>query len=78
MSKRLFEILDIMNQSDYENKTELVKVSNTMTYAYSARQGGIISMGVDKQTLMDLSIQKSIAILVVVDKEEYFKLKDEA
>lgn len=35
-------------------------------------------MGVDEETMMNIIIDKSIAILVVVDKEEYFKLKDEA
>lgn len=75
MEKRLFEVLDEMNQDDTKNNTRLVAVSNAFVSGNKVKQGAIISMGTTEQCLLDLLTDKYIALLLVVDKEEYFKRK---
>jgi len=74
--KRLFEVLDDMNQSDTENKTRLLQLSNAFVSGKTVRQGAVIEMGVEASCLVDILAQKSIPILLIVDKEDYFKRKD--
>jgi len=73
MAKRTFEILDEMNQEDTEKGTQMVVVSPYFVSAQTAKGGAHVTMGVDSKILMDLTTEKRIAILVLVDKEEYFK-----
>lgn len=76
MKKTIFEILDEMNLDDVINGTRLVGISNTLVSADKVKQGGKVSMGVDEKALYDLIDGKVLPILVLVDKEEYFKRKD--
>jgi len=77
MKKRLFEVFDIMNQNDSEKGTKTLSVSTSLVGTNKVRQGAIVQMGVDEETMMNLVTEKSIAILVVVDREEYSKLSKE-
>lgn len=60
-----------------------IKMSRTMVGARKVKAGGVVEMGVDNQTLMDLmngmlGEQTHYPILLVVNKEQYTKLlKDE-
>jgi len=74
--KRLFEVLDDMNQSDTENKTRLLQLSNAFVSGKTVSQGAVIEMGVEASCLVDILAKKSIPILLIVDKEDYFKRKD--
>lgn len=73
--KRLFQVLDEMNQADTENKTRTVAISNTMLRCKTVKAGGEITMGADNKSLVDLVSDKAIAILVVIDRAEYEKFK---
>ena len=77
MSKRMFQILDEMNQDDEKNKTRMVGVSTHFISADKVKQGAKISMGADELGLIDIVTEKVIPILVLVNKEEYFKRKKE-
>lgn len=72
MSKRLFQALDEMVTEDAKNETRLVAISSTLVSAEKVRQGCTVTVGADEQVLMDLMNDKAMAILVVVNKEEYF------
>ncbi len=77
MSKRLFQILDEMNMSDIENKTQMVSISNHLVEAKSCKAGGLITMGADHLRMQQLALgQNHIALLVIVDKKEYEKFKN--
>jgi len=71
----MFQILDEMNLQDVENNTRMVTLSNTFISADKVKQGAKISMGADEQCLFDLATEKFIPILILVDKDEYFKRK---
>lgn len=74
MSKRLFEVLDEMNQNDIKNNSRKLAIGNTLIGAEKVKQGGKITIGVDEQSVMEVIDGKSVAILVVVDYEEYNRL----
>ena len=69
----MFEILDEMNLDDVKDNTRLVAISNTLISADKVKQGAKISMGADEQVLYDLMNEKVIPVLILVDKDEYFK-----
>lgn len=72
MSKRTFQVLDEMNQQDAENGTKLVSVSPHFVSGNKVKQGAHITMGIHESALIDLMAETHIAILVVIDKKEYF------
>lgn len=71
MSKRLFEILDDMNQSDTNNGTQLVRISNIFLEGNKVKQGAIIAMGAEEKCLHDIMNDESIPLLIMVDRKEY-------
>lgn len=75
--KRLFQVLDEMNISDIEKGTRFVSVGSNFISADKIKQGSKISMGSDESAVMELMNDKVIPILLLVDKEEYFKLSGE-
>lgn len=77
MEKRLFEILDDMNQDDTKNNSRLVEVSSNFVSANKVKQGAIISMGTPEASLLNIVSGNKIAMLILVDKEEYFKRKNQ-
>ena len=73
MEKRMFLILDEMNQADEKNKTRMVEVGTEFIRADKVKQGASISMGMPESALFDLASGKKIAVLILLDQEEYFK-----
>lgn len=76
MKKRMFEILDEMNLDDVKNSTCLVRVSNALMSADKIKRGGKVVMGVDEQALMDLVADEVVPVLILVNKNEYFKRRE--
>ncbi|MCY1720197.1 hypothetical protein OU798_07575 [Prolixibacteraceae bacterium Z1-6] len=76
MQKRLFQILDEMNQSDIANGTRMVSISPNFISGDKVKQGAKICMGTDEAALMELFTHKSIPLLIIVNSEEYNRLKD--
>lgn len=72
--KRLFQVLDEMNVSDIENGTKLVSVSSNFISADKIKQGTKISMGSDDASLFEIMNEKVIPVLLLIDKETYFKM----
>lgn len=72
--KRLFQVLDEINVSDIENGTKLVSVSSNFISADKIKQGSKIAMGSDDSAVMELMTNKVIPVLLLIDKETYFKL----
>jgi len=77
MKKRTFQILDEMNQEDTKNNTQMVCVGTSLISADKVSGGCKISIGMPESILYDLMDDSRIAILVVVDKREYFKREKE-
>lgn len=78
MSKRLFQILDEMNVADEAGKTSFVGVNNAFVGAQKAKGGGHVTMGVPESVIMDLFLNKNkIPILLIIDKDEYDRIKNE-
>jgi len=75
--KRLFQVLDEMNVEDGKNKTSLVSVSPHFISADKVKQGAKICMGAEEHVIMDLWNEKSMAVLLIIDKAEYFKRTNE-
>lgn len=77
MSKRLLELLDEMNIEDGEKKTQLVAVSPNFISADKIKGGAKISMAVEEKFLYELMNDKYMPILLLIDKNEYFKRLEE-
>ena len=69
----MFQILDEINQQDTENGTRLCAIGTTFISADKVKQGTKIAMGMDEKALWDIVNEKVIPIIILVDKEEYFK-----
>lgn len=74
--KRLFQVLDEMNQHDTENKTALIGLCNQLISGDKVKGGAKISMGAPEGALHDIMSGKTIPILLLINKEEYFKRKE--
>lgn len=75
MKKRLFQILDEMNQHDVENNTSLVGVCPDLISADKIKQGTKVAMGVPGNAVFEIMNGKVIPILLLIDSEEYEKRK---
>lgn len=75
MSKRLFQILDEMNVADGENKTAHVKVCPDLISANKVKAGTKITMGAPEISVYNLMNGKTKAILLLIDLDEYNKIK---
>lgn len=62
-----------MNVEDGEKGTKLVEVATTFLSIKKIKGGAEISMGVPEQSIYDIDSDKKMPILLMVDKEEYFK-----
>lgn len=71
---RLFKTLDDMNVSDIEKGTRFVAVSNSFISGDTVKQGSKITMGCHLGAVNEIMRGEVIPILVLVNKEEYFKL----
>jgi hypothetical protein len=77
MKKRLFQILDEMNVHDIEHKTEMVAVSSNFIAADKVKQGAVLKMGAPESVLADLFADSVMPVLLILDKKEYQKRKEE-
>ena len=77
MTKRLFQKIDEMNLSDSLNDTRNVGISNTLVSANICKQGGLVTMGVDKHALSEIHNDEVYVILICVNKKEYDKKNKE-
>ena len=75
MEKRVFEILDEMNQDDIKNKTQLVAVGNAFVAAEKVKAGCTITMGMPIAALSQLMDDSVMPLIVLIDKKEYLKRK---
>lgn len=73
MAKRLFQVLDEMNLDDEKSGTRLVSLSNSLISIDKVKAGTKVAMGADDQVLTELADNKCIALLVIVNRDEYFK-----
>lgn len=71
--KRLFEVLDEMNVEDGINKTSLVAVCPDFISADRVKRGTKVTMGVGYEVIDDMLSDKSMPVLLIIDKKEYFK-----
>lgn len=76
MEKRMFQILDEMNQEDTANKTRMVEVGIDFISGDKVKGGAKIAMGMPESALFDIISETKIPLLILVDKKEYFKRKD--
>ena len=78
MKKQVFEVLHEMNVEDGINKTALVGVCTTVIRADKVKQGAAIVMGAPQEALFDIASGKTMPILLLVNKDEYFRrIKEE-
>lgn len=73
--KRLFEVFDEMNRLDTENSTKTLQIANAFVESKLTKQGTLITMGASADVSMDLLNNKSMVLLLIIDKEAYNKLK---
>ena len=73
--KRLFEVLDEMNRLDIEKNTQALKIANAFVESKLTKQGTLITMGATADISIDLLNNKSMVLLLIIDKEAYNKLK---
>ena len=67
-----------MNQDDVDNGTRLVQLSNNFISADKVKQGVKIAMGVEERCLLELMNEEVIPVLLLVNKEDYLKRRNEA
>ena len=77
MSKRLFEVLDIMNQNDDKNKTATCGCCFDMVEAKTAKGGGVVTIGVPADAITKIFHGDVQPFLILLDKKEYERLSKE-
>lgn len=75
MEKTSFDIFADMHRADLKNDTGNVGMSPYFIEAKQTQQGGIVTMGVSKEVLVDMMNDKVMVMLLVINKEEYKRLK---
>jgi len=75
MSKRLFQVLDEMNQNDEANKTATCACCFDMVSANTVRHGGHVTMGVPDEAIIKIMHGEYKPMLVLLNMAEYNKLK---
>lgn len=74
---RLFEILDKLNQMDEQNGTSLCGICNEVIAVNKNGNNGTVTIGVPGNVAQELVLdgKGKALMLVIVDLEEYNKLK---
>lgn len=72
---RMFQVLDEMNLDDVENKTKMLQISTTYINMRQESMGCGLIMNVPCSAQFGIENGVTIPILIVVNKEEYFKRK---
>lgn len=73
--KRMFQILDEMNLADGANGTANVIIGNQIVSADYGKAGTKVTIGIGGNQVNDIMSGKKAAILVIIDMDEYNKLK---
>jgi len=76
MKKRLFALLDEMNQEDGKKGTAMLGVCHSFISADKAKGGTKIAMGAPDSAVFEIMNQKTIPVLLLIDAAEYEKRKD--
>lgn len=71
--RRMFEVLDELNKEDSINDTRAVEVGIDFLRAKKVKAGAEIVMGMPESSLHDIASGDKILLLLLVDKQEYFK-----
>lgn len=69
----MFEVLDELNQEDSINGTRAIEVGISFVRAKTVKAGAEITMGMPESSLHDIICEAKIPLLLLVDKQEYFK-----
>jgi hypothetical protein len=77
MKKRLFQVLDEMNQNDEKNKTATCGCNFDLVEAKTAKGGGHVTIGVPAEVIHHLWNGTHQPFLIVLDKKVYHQLKDQ-
>lgn len=72
----LFEILNKMHKDDTENGTANLWVCPHFVEANKTKQWWVVWMWVPWEWVIDIMNEKTIPILLMINKEEYEKIKD--
>lgn len=74
---RLFQILDVMNVQDTENKTSHLGVCNTLLSAHyvAKTRGTEVAIGVPGNVTGDIFEGKVLPILLMISLKEYTEIK---
>jgi hypothetical protein len=75
MSKRLFQVLDEMNQNDDVNKTATCGCCFDMVAANKVKQGGHVTMGVPTEAVIKILIGEYKPMLVLLDMKVYNQIE---
>ncbi len=76
MAKRFFKILDDINIDDSNKNTRLVEVGIRLIGCKTREQGESVEMGVAAGSVARILNQELFPMIVLVDREEYFKRKE--
>lgn len=74
----VFDLLKKMNLDDIANNTRNLALSNSLISLNKVSGGFEVKMGVSHAAGMDLFSEKCMPIIMVIDKEEYNRLKEES
>lgn len=74
----MFQILDEMNLQDEKDGSALVGVCNQVISVDKVKGGTKVSIGAPDHVIFDIMNGKTIPILLLVNKEEYFKREKES
>lgn len=66
-----FEIMDYMSKQDMD-----IRMSPHFVETKTTKQGGIVTMGVDEQTVLDIFNDKIQPVLYCVNKKIFFGIKN--
>lgn len=75
MSKRLFQILDEMNQNDDKNRTATCACCFDLVGAKTANGGGHVTMGVPADAVHKIFIGDYQPFLILLNKKEYDRIE---
>lgn len=75
MEKTSLDVFAEMHRDDLKNDTGNVGLSPYFIEAKQVKQGGHVTMGVSTETLKDMADNKVMVMLLVINKEEYKRLK---
>ena len=73
----MFQVFDEMNANDEAKGTSTLGICNTMVEGKKVKQGGLITMGVPEEVLVDIFTGKKQPLLIILDKAEYEKLSNQ-